>query len=117
MDQPVHHDKPVFLWQESLKRFVSDLSLVVESQITESAQLCMKSLSATGQLDKIKLCVGKRGTKMEYPVTVWKVHLCILTACLYTVKFQNGVGRVGFDILNCKFAVAFEIVPFACLRR
>ena len=93
MDQPVHHDKRVFLWQESLKRFVSDLSLVVESQITESAQLCMKSLSATGQLDKIKLCVGKRGTKMEYPVTVWKVYLCILTAHAFMIPKRYGQGQ------------------------
>ena len=93
MDQPVHHDKPVFLWQESLKRFVSDLSLVVESQITESAQLCMKSLSATGQLDKIKLCVVKRGTKMEYPVTVWKVYLCILTAYAFKISKRYGQGQ------------------------
>lgn len=71
----MHHDKPEFLWQESLKRFVTDLSTVVESQICHSAELCTKSLSGTAALETIRLCVRKRGTKMEYPVTVIKVGI------------------------------------------
>ena len=79
VDKPMHHDKPQFLWQVSLRRFVDDLSQYVETHIKMATDTCVTALTNVSRPETTKLCICNRGSKMEYAATIWKV--LTVTAC------------------------------------
>jgi len=74
---------------------VSPLSTFVEATINSAGAVCVAQLTSGGTLETVKLCPSIRGSKMEYPVTVWKV---VIAFVFENYRFRYLLSSITFII-------------------